>query len=137
MQGNVRTSFVPLFYRLSVLTLAVTLASSAFAEEQASSASGRTEYILAVSWQPGFCETHPNRKECAGQTSERYDATHFSLHGLWPMRKSYCGVAADLQGPQTSNGDWLESAAVTLSLWLGQGCADGGDAGHAIRARAT
>ena len=114
MRGNVRTSFVPLFYRLSVLTLAVTLASSAFAEEQASSASGRTEYILAVSWQPGFCETHPNRKECAGQTSERYDATHFSLHGLWPVKKSYCGVAADIKA-RDRNGDWLELPQLAMA----------------------
>jgi ribonuclease T2 len=65
------------------------------ADGEAGSPKGRTEYILAVSWQPGFCETRPKRKECAGQTAERYDATHFSLHGLWPMKKSYCGVAAD------------------------------------------
>lgn len=44
------------------------------------------ESILAVSWEPGFCATSAGqgKPECRSQTSERYDATHFSLHGLWP-----------------------------------------------------
>ena len=51
-------------------------------------------YVLAVSWQPGFCETRWRLPECRSQTSERYDASHFSLHGLWPQprSKAYCGV---------------------------------------------
>ncbi|NEV64039.1 ribonuclease T2 family protein [Thiorhodococcus minor] len=44
------------------------------------------EYVLAATWQPGFCATAAGqgKAECQSQTSERYDATHFSLHGLWP-----------------------------------------------------
>ncbi len=68
---------------------------------------GKTEYILAVSWQPGFCETRPGRKECTSQTAERFDATHFSLHGLWPLKKSYCGVAADMKA-RSQKGNWLD-----------------------------
>lgn len=51
-------------------------------------------YVLAVSWQPGFCETKPGKPECASMTSDRFDATHFSLHGLWPQPRSniYCNV---------------------------------------------
>lgn len=51
--------------------------------------------VLAVSWQPGFCETKPGKPECVSMTSERFDATHFSLHGLWPQPRSnvYCNVA--------------------------------------------
>ena len=37
-------------------------------------------YILAASWQPGFCETKPNKPECISQTSDRFDATSFSIH---------------------------------------------------------
>jgi len=50
--------------------------------------------ILALSWQPAFCEYRHNRPECASQTATRYDATHFSLHGLWPgsRNRSYCGI---------------------------------------------
>ena len=52
-------------------------------------------YVLAVSWQPGFCETKPEKPECASMTPDRFDATHFSLHGLWPQPISnvYCNVA--------------------------------------------
>lgn len=45
-----------------------------------------TELILAASWQPAFCASAAGRgkRECRTQTARRYDATHFSLHGLWP-----------------------------------------------------
>ena len=51
--------------------------------------------LLAVSWQPAFCEQRPKRPECASQRANRYDATHFSLHGLWPgpRSNSYCNVS--------------------------------------------
>ncbi|MCV9999840.1 ribonuclease [Pararhizobium sp. YC-54] len=89
-------------------------ASSAGAGEVATAAKGKTEYILAVSWQPGFCETRPNRTECAGQTEERYDATHFSLHGLWPVKKSYCGVSAEIKA-RDRKGDWLDLPQLAMA----------------------
>lgn len=57
-------------------------------------ASREPEYLLALSWQPSFCETKPNKQECQTQTSRRFDATHLVLHGLWPQPKAniYCGV---------------------------------------------
>lgn len=56
------------------------------------------EFLLALSWQPSFCETRPNKPECVSQTSERFDATNLVLHGLWPQpqEKAYCGVSARL-----------------------------------------
>lgn len=53
------------------------------------------EYLLAISWQPAFCQTHQNKNECETQTGDRYDADHFTLHGLWPQPKGndYCGVS--------------------------------------------
>ena len=39
-------------------------------------------YALAISWQPAFCETLPRRRECREQTHDRFDASHFFLHGL-------------------------------------------------------
>ena len=52
-------------------------------------------YLLAISWQPAFCELHSNKTECRSQTETRFDATHFSLHGLWPQPRdnAYCGVS--------------------------------------------
>ena len=44
------------------------------------------EYVLAASWQPGFCATSAGRDkdECRSQTADRFDATNFAIHGLWP-----------------------------------------------------
>lgn len=59
-----------------------------------------TKNLLALTWQPSFCETHANKKECRTQTSNRYDASHWSLHGLWPQprNKAYCGVSRTDKG---------------------------------------
>jgi ribonuclease T2 len=107
MQGNVRAIVVLLVFCLHVFALIVISASGALAQEMDVRETGRTEYILAVSWQPGFCETRPDRKECAGQDAGRYDATNFSLHGLWPVKKSYCGVADDIKA-RDRTGNWLD-----------------------------
>lgn len=61
--------------------------------------------VLAASWQPAFCETRDAwtennelKPECATQTPDRFDATHFALHGLWPQpfdpSSEYCGFSA-------------------------------------------
>ena len=48
--------------------------------------------LLAVSWQPAFCESHRRKPECDGQTV----ALAFTLHGLWPQPDTlaYCDVDA-------------------------------------------
>lgn len=58
------------------------------------SAAAPPEYVLALSWQAAFCESHQETAECRSQTPERPDADRFSLHGLWPEPESniYCGV---------------------------------------------
>jgi ribonuclease T2 len=58
-------------------------------------AAGPAQYVLAVNWQPAFCETRSRLPECRSQTEDRFDASHFTLHGLWPQprSKAYCGVA--------------------------------------------
>lgn len=50
--------------------------------------------LLAISWQPAFCETHREKPECVSQSEGRFDATSLSLHGLWPQprERAYCGV---------------------------------------------
>ncbi len=74
------------------------------------------EYLLALSWQPSFCETHSRKKECRSQTRNRYDATHWSLHGLWPQPRSnaYCGVSYMDKGIDR-NKKWHLLAPVKLS----------------------
>lgn len=50
----------------------------------------QTSYVLAISWQPAFCEAHQNQPECRITNTKAYQATHFTLHGLWPNWKSHC-----------------------------------------------
>lgn len=56
---------------------------------------GGASYVFAISWQAAFCEGLPDKTECRTQTADRYDASHFTLHGLWPQPRgnAYCGVA--------------------------------------------
>ncbi|MCQ0989093.1 ribonuclease T2 family protein [Jiella marina] len=71
--------------------------------------------VLAISWQPAFCERASNRPECRSQTGDRFDADHFSLHGLWPQprRVEYCGVApSDRAADQAGSWGELDSVAV-------------------------
>ena len=70
-------------------------------------ASAGFQTVLALSWQPAFCEGHSDKAECANQTPERYDASHLTLHGLWPQprRLAYCGVTPALRQAD-SNHDW-------------------------------
>jgi len=49
--------------------------------------------VLAVSWQPSFCEIRSSRPECTSMTAGRFDATHLTLHGLWPEGAEYCGIS--------------------------------------------
>jgi ribonuclease T2 len=51
-------------------------------------------YAFAISWEPAFCAAMKGKAECKGETSASYEASHFSLHGLWPQprRNVFCGV---------------------------------------------
>lgn len=51
-------------------------------------------YVLALSWQPAFCESRPEKTECKNEKPTDYAASNFALHGLWPQprRNVFCGV---------------------------------------------
>lgn len=49
-------------------------------------------YVLALSWQPAFCETEPQKPECQMTDPASYQARYFTLHGLWPNKRQ-CGTA--------------------------------------------
>lgn len=61
-------------------------------------------YVLALSWQPAFCETHRDKPECRIEDKKSYQARNFTLHGLWPNKKScgthygYCGEVQNKPG---------------------------------------
>jgi ribonuclease T2 len=83
----------------------------------ASLAPTEPQYVLAVNWQPGFCEVQPNASECRTQTAQRFDATNFSLHGLWPQNGSYCG-ATEQEQETDLEGLWLDLPQVELPAAL-------------------
>ena len=71
------------------------------------------EYVLAISWQPSFCQTKQDKPECISQTKDRYDATNFTLHGLCPDRLAYCGVSYD-DINDSKNRNWDDLPALDL-----------------------
>jgi ribonuclease T2 len=54
-------------------------------------------YKLAVSWQPAFCESHKGKPECKITDNKVYQASNFTLHGLWPNKRE-CGINYGLCG---------------------------------------
>jgi ribonuclease T2 len=77
-----------------------------------------TDNLLALSWQPSFCETRPDTVECrtlnGGRLPDRERA--LSVHGLWPQPRdrTFCGVSqGNVATDQT--GDWGDLPALDLS----------------------
>ncbi|HMU64432.1 MAG: ribonuclease T [Nitrosomonas sp.] len=61
------------------------------APNQCSTAGHADSYVLALSWQPAFCEIKSNKPECSITDPNVYQARHFTLHGLWPNQRQ-CGI---------------------------------------------
>ena len=57
--------------------------------------------LLALSWQPAFCESKPGKTECRDLNDGNLPVTErgLSIHGLWPQPRGndYCGVPNDLK----------------------------------------
>jgi ribonuclease T2 len=56
-----------------------------------------THYVLALSWQPAFCESNEERPECRALDPTDFAATRLTVHGLWPNDRpnagpTYCGI---------------------------------------------
>ena len=75
------------------------------------------ENLLALSWQPAFCETKPGKRECTQLNSGLLPVTErqLSVHGLWPQPrgKVYCGVPPALVDLDKA-GRWSELPALPL-----------------------
>ena len=72
------------------------------------------EYVLALSWQPAFCQTHQSKPECKDETQASFEASNLTLHGLWPQDGEYCGVSADVRHTDAV-GRWTDLPAVPLT----------------------
>jgi ribonuclease T2 len=73
-------------------------------------------YVFSVSWQPAFCEQKRDKAECQSETPDRFDASHFTLHGLWPQPASniYCNVSPDFVAAD-KNDDWDQLPAPKIA----------------------
>ncbi len=67
----------------------------------------RATHVLALSWEPTFCEQHRDKSECREFSTSSFGATHFRLHGLWPQPRGtqYCKVPAEIRDTD-DNHDW-------------------------------
>ena len=76
----------------------------------------QTQFVLSLGWEPGFCESHNTKSECANERSDEFDATHFTLHGLWPQprKREYCDVPQE-QIHADRRGNWQALPIVNLS----------------------
>ena len=97
------------------------------------------EHLLALSWQPAFCEYRPEKAECRDLNAGDLPVTEtrLSLHGLWPQPEGnpYCGVPAGLVALDEAS-HRADLPEVTLDEETAQ-VAAGGDAGHGELPRAA
>jgi ribonuclease T2 len=80
-------------------------------------------YVLALSWQPTFCQFNADKPECRELGASDFAATHLAIHGLWPdsresKRIRYCGVDAPVQ-TLDEQGRWCELPEPQLSAETG------------------
>ncbi len=67
------------------------LPSGSCSKTNCNTADTEESFLLAVSWQPAFCKSHGSKPECKIKDPDSYQATHLTLHGLWPNKLSRCG----------------------------------------------
>ncbi|MBW8640206.1 ribonuclease T [Hoeflea sp. WL0058] len=69
------------------------------------------DFVLALNWQPSFCQVRPAKSECKklnrGLLPET--ETQLSIHGLWPqpIHEEYCGVSRRLVEHDRAGRWWL------------------------------
>ncbi|HEX6118326.1 MAG TPA: hypothetical protein VFZ03_02670 [Dongiaceae bacterium] len=75
--------------------------------------------VLALSWDPAFCQLNAGKPECRALDSGDFAATHLVIHGLWPdaaesPQLRYCGVGEDMAALDRRN-RWCELPEPALS----------------------
>ena len=82
-------------------------------------------YLLALSWSPEFCHTHPTKPECG---SGRFG---FVVHGMWPQYENgypeNCSTAPGLADPSSMT-DIMPDASLVAHEWTTHGTCSGLDA---------
>lgn len=84
-------------------------------------------YLLALTWAPTFCRTHPDKEECE-HLEDTFGATHLTLHGLWPQFNdeeaqqqhctypAYCGGLCECQGSDAPPGCFPDPATIPHAM---------------------
>ena len=79
------------------------------------------EWMLALTWAPGFCAANPRAStsdECARPTA--WSREHLGLHGLWPQWDSYCSpgprAAEECRDWSSLPAPWIGDAGVRERL---------------------
>src|SRR5215475_9995081 len=81
-------------------------------------------YVLALSWSPEFCHSHPEKPECE---SGRFG---FVVHGLWPQYvdgyPEHCSTAPGLRDPSAMT-DIMPDESLVAHEWTTHGTCSGLD----------
>jgi ribonuclease T2 len=112
---------------LVLIVAGVLLASNRLGQKHAQS--GRPGafdyYVLALSWSPEFCHSHPEKPECQ---SGRFG---FVVHGLWPQDTDgypeNCSTAPGLRDPSSMT-DIMPDESLVAHEWKTHGTCSGLDA---------
>lgn len=110
--GSVRMQMTAMFLSLALAAPAAAVTLPGGPED--GGAKSRTAHVLALTWHPGFCLTKPKAPECAQRPDGVQEETRLSLHGLWRVKKSYCGIDADLKKQHRSS-KWADLPELVLS----------------------
>lgn len=106
---------------LLTLTLIAIMVSGAAAAQSGPEPGKFDYYVFSLSWQPAFCETHQDKKECNTWKEGDFDTKNLVLHGLWPSQNGdknhtygYCGVPANIRKLDNAS-DWCKMPFPELS----------------------
>lgn len=122
------------FTSLCFFLLSLTVHASRMSWGSCDVSAGKSDSnVLALSSQPGFCQTYGyevGKPECNHLSKNSYQATHFTLHGLWPTQSScgqaygFCGVKqrldhCDYEPVELSPGiaEHLKKTNAKLQIW--------------------
>lgn len=107
--------------RFLLVVMIASLATGAFAAQGGTQPGKFDYYVFSLSWQPAFCETHPDKKECNTWKEGDFDTKNLVLHGLWPSRfhdrkhsYGYCGVSNKVK-KQDNSSNWCNMTFPDLS----------------------
>jgi ribonuclease T2 len=117
--------------RVAILVLALVVAAAGYSKHHHSKAATQGTpgafdyYVLALSWSPEFCYSHPDKPEC------RSGHHGFVAHGLWPQYvdgyPEHCSTAPGLLNP-SEMADIMPDAWLVDHEWTTHGTCSGLDA---------